>query len=151
MERSRKNLKNSSIIVLALAGLSLLYIIFELFFGELSVELKNATVPEGAPVNVVLIAQIFIVVISFLMLLPQVYIGIKGIKIAKKPNSSIGHIVWGIILVVFTAASLIYPLVSFLKGNGDAFGNVAEFLSIAVDVTVLVGYVKFAMEVRKEI
>ena len=151
MEQSRKNLKNSSIIVLALAGLSLLNIIFELFFGQLSGELNNATVPEGAPENVVLIAQIFILVVSVLMLLPQAYIGIKGLKIAKKPNSSKGHIVWGIILVVLTAAGLISPLVSFLQGNGDAFGNVSEFLSIAVDVAVLVGYVKFAMNVRKGI
>ena len=151
MEQSRKNLKNSSIIVLALAGLSLLNILFELFFGELSGELNNATVPEGAPGNVVLIAQIFILVVSVLMLLPQAYIGIKGLKIAKKPNSSIGHIVWGIILVVLTAAGLISPLVSFLQGNGEAFGNVSEFLSIAVDVAVLAGYVKFAMNVRKGI
>lgn len=151
MEQSRKNLKNSSIIVLALAGLSVLNILFELFFGELSGELNNATVPEGASENVVLIAKIFILVVSVLMLLPQAYIGIKGLKIAKKPNSSIGHIVWGIILVVFTAAGLISPLVSFLQGNGEAFANVAEFLSIAVDVAVLAGYVKFAMNVRKGI
>ena len=151
MGQSRKNLKNSSIIVLALAGLSLLNILFELFFGEFGGELNNASVPEGAPENVVLIARMFILVVSVLMLLPQVYIGIKGLKIAKIPNSSKGHIVWGIILVVFTATDLIIPLVSFLQGNGDAFANVAEFLSIAVDVAVLSGYVKFAMEVRNGI
>lgn len=151
MEQSRKNLKNASIIVLALAGLSLLNILFELFLGELSGELNNATFPEGAQENVVLIAQIFILVVSVLMLLPHAYIGIKGLKIAKKPNSSIGHIVWGIILVVLTAVGLISPLVSFLQGNGEAFANVAEFLSVAVDVAVLVGYVKFAMDVRKGI
>lgn len=136
---------------MALAGLSLHNILFELFFGDLSGELNNATIPEGAPGNVVLIAQIFILVVSVLMLLPQAYIGIKGLKIAKKPNSSKGHIVWGIILVVLTAAGLISPLVSFLQGNGEAFANVAEFLSIAVDVAVLAGYVKFAMNVRKGI
>jgi hypothetical protein len=85
------------------------------------------------------------------MLLPHAYIGIKGLKIAKKPNSSIGHIVWGIILVVLTAVGLISPLVSFLQGNGEAFANVAEFLSVAVDVAVLAGYVKFAINVRKGI
>jgi hypothetical protein len=151
MEQSRKNLKNASIIVLALAGLSLLNILFELFLGELSGELNNATFPEGAQGNVVLIAQIFILVVSVLMLLPHAYIGIKGLKIAKKPNSSIGHIVWGIILVVLTAVGLISPLVSFLQGNGEAFANVAEFLSVAVDVAVLAGYVKFAINVRKGI
>lgn len=151
MEQSRKNLRNSSFIVLALAVLSLLNILFELFFGELSEELNNATIPEGAPENVVLIARIFILAVSILMLLPQAYIGIKGLKIAKEPSASIGHIVWGIILIFFTAAELISPLVSFLQGSGEAFGNVSEFLSIAVDVAVLVGYVNCAISVRKEI
>ena len=151
MERSRKDLKNFSITVLALAGLSLLNILFQLFLGELSSELNNATVPEGAPENVAFIARIFILAVSFLLLFPQAYVGIKGLKIAKEPNSAIGHIIWGMILIVLTAAGLISPLVSFLQGNGEAFGNVAELLSIAVDVAVLVGYVKCAMDVRKEI
>lgn len=151
MEQNRKNLKTYSIMVLALAGLSLLNILFELFFGDLSGELKNAVIPEGAPDNIVLITQIFITVVSFLLLLPQAYVGIKGIKIAKNPNSSIGHIVWGIILIVFTAAGLISPLVGFLQGNGEAFGDVSEFLSIAVDVFVLLEYVKYARAVRNEI
>ena len=148
MEQSRKNLRNSSFIVLALAVLSLLNILFELFFGELSEELNNATIPDGAPENVVFIARIFIVAVSILMLLPQAYIGIKGIKLAKNPDSSRAHIVWGVILIVFTASGLIAPLLSFLQGNGEAFADASEFMSIAVDVAVLVGYVKFAIDVR---
>ena len=149
MEQTKKNLKTSSVIVLALAGLSLLNILFELFFGELNGELNNATIPTGSPDNVVFIAQMFILVVSVLMLLPQVYIGIKGLKIAKRPNSSKGHIIWGVILVVFAACGLISPLVAFLQGDGEAFANASEFLSIAVDVTVLAGYVKNAIDVRK--
>ena len=148
MENSRKNLKNSSIIVLALAALSLINILFELFFGELSEELKNAALPEGGADNIILIARIIIVVVSVLMLLPQAYIGIKGIKLAKNPDSSRAHIVWGVILIVFTASGLIAPLLSFLQGNGEAFADASEFMSIAVDVAVLVGYVKFAIDVR---
>lgn len=148
MENSRKNLKNSSIIVLALAALSLINILFELFFGELSEELKNAALPEGGSDNIILIARIIIVVVSVLMLLPQAYIGIKGLKLAKNPDSSRAHIVWGVILIVFTASGLIAPLLSFLQGNGEAFADASEFMSIAVDVAVLVGYVKFAIDVR---
>ena len=151
MGKSRKNLKTMSIIVLALAGLSLLNILFELFFGELNKELNNATIPEGSPENIVLIAQIFILVVSFLLLLPQAYIGIKGIKIANSPNSSKGHIIWGIILIVFTALSLISPFLALIQGNGDAFGNISELCSIAVDVFILFEYVKYARDVRNGI
>ena len=151
MEQLRKNLKNSSVIVLALAGLSFVNILFELFFGVLNEELQGAAIPEGSPDNIVLITQIFILVISVLMLLPQLYIGLKGLKMAKKPDSSKGHIVWGIILVIFAAAGLISPLLAFLQGDGEAFANVSEFLSIGVDVAVLIGYVKYAKAVRESL
>jgi hypothetical protein len=149
MEQTRKNLKTSSIIVLALAGLSLLNALFEIFFGELNKELKGAVIPEGAPDNVVLIAQIFVLVISFLFFLPQLYIGIKGLKISKKPDSSKAHIVWGIILVVWTAIGLLSPLFALIQGNGNTFENFASVCSIAVDVFILFEYVKYARAVRK--
>ena len=146
--QSRKNLRISSIVVLALAGLSLLNIIFELFLGELNGELNNAMIPEGAPENVGLIARVFILVVSFLLLLPHAYIGIKGLKMAKTPDASRGHIIWGIILTVFTAIGLISPIVSLVQGNGSVFENVSELCSIAVDVFVLIEYVKYARAVR---
>ena len=132
MEQARKNLKTSSIIVLALAGLSLLNLIFGIFFGDLSTELNNATIPDGAPDNVILITKIFVLVVSILILLPQLYVGLKGLKMAKKPDSSRGHIVWGIILVVFTACGLLSPFVALIQGSGDAFGNIAELLNCLV-------------------
>ena len=127
MEQTRKNLKTSSLIVLALAGLSLLNILYGLFFGEFNEELNSAVLPEGSPDNILMITKVFVLVVSFLMLLPQLYIGLKGLKLAKNPDSSRGHIVWGIILVVCTATGLLSPLSAFLQGDGDAFGNVAEF------------------------
>ena len=151
MEQARKNLKTSSIIVLALAGLSLLNLIFGIFFGDLNTELNNATIPDGAPGNVILITKIFVLVVSILILLPQLYVGLKGLKMAKKPDSSRGHIVWGIILLVFTACGLLSPLSAFLQGDSDAFANVAEFMSIAVDVFVLFEFVKYARAVRKAV
>lgn len=110
MAQAKKNLKTYSIIVLALGALTLINLLFELFFGELNGELNNATIPDGAPANVAMIARIFILVISLLFLLPQFYIGIKGLKIVKKPDSSRAHIVWGVILTVFTALTWISSL-----------------------------------------
>ena len=148
MQQIQKNLKTSSVIVLALAGLTLLNILFELFFGELSAELSGAATPEGASDNVVLIAKIFILAVSVIMLLPQAYIGFKGIKLSKTPDKSGAHIIWGIILIVFTAAGLISPLVAFFSGDGEAFADASEFLSIAVDAFVLYEYVKHARALR---
>ena len=56
MEQSRKQLKLTSIVVLVLAGFSMLQIVGELLFGELS----NPAIPEGAPDNILLITKIFL-------------------------------------------------------------------------------------------
>ena len=146
MEQTRKYLKLSSIAVLALAGFSMLQVISELLFGELG----NATIPEGAPDNILLITQIFLFSFALLLTLPSIYIGIKGIRIAKRPNSSKGHIVWAIILLVFATLSLISPIVDFIN-NGFKQGNISEFFSIAVEVVVFFDYIKYAIAVRKTI
>lgn len=151
MEQAKKHLKTMSIVVLILAGLSLINILFALFFGELNEELQNATIPEGAPENVGQIAQIFILVVALLLLLPHLYIGIKGIKIAKKPNSSVGHIVWGVILIAFTALALVSPILGLAQGSDEVFANISALCSIVVDLMVLFDYVKYAIAVRKKI
>ena len=150
MEKNKKNLRFMSIVLLILAGLSLLSILFELFFGELSDAFKGATLPEGATDNVILVAKIVILAISLLLLLPQVYIGIKGIKIAKNPDNSKGHIVWGVILIVFTALGLGSPIAGLIQGS-DIMGNIASLCSIIVDICILYEYVSFARAVQKAV
>jgi hypothetical protein len=146
MEQTRKNLKLSSIVVLVLAGFSVLQVVCELLFGELS----HATIPEGAPDNILLITRIFLFSFALLLTLPSIYIGIKGLRIAKKPNSSMGHIVWGIILLVLSSLSLISPVAACIK-NGFKYDNISAFFSIIVEVTVFFEYVQYAVALRKTI
>lgn len=147
MEQNKKNLKAMSIVVLILAGLSLLSILFELFFGNLNEAFKSASLPEGATDGVILVAKIVIAAISLLLLLPQIYIGIKGIKVAKNPDNSNGHIVWGIILIIVTAIGVISPISGIIQG-GAIFGNIADLCSIIVDIVILYEYVVFAKAVK---
>jgi uncharacterized membrane protein HdeD (DUF308 family) len=146
MEQTKKYLKLSSIAVLALAGFSMLQVVYEMFFGELS----NAIIPEGAPDNILLITRIFIFSFALLLMLPGIYIGIKGVRMAKKPNSSKGHIVWGIILLVLTFLSLISPVVDIIN-NGFKYDYISEFLRIAIEVIAFFEYIKYAIALRKAI
>lgn len=150
MEQSRKYLKTSAIVVLALAILSLIDILYELFFGELGMAFKSAEVTEQFTNDIILTTQIFIVVVSFLLLLPQIYIGLKGIKVANNPDYSRGHIVWGTILLVLTAIGLISPVLALFRG-AMSFANIANICSQLVDVFILYEYVKYAKAVRNSI
>ena len=146
MEQTRKNLKLSSIAVLALAFFSLLQIVSKLLYGDLN----NAVIPEGAPENILPMTQIVLFSVALLLTLPNIYIGIKGLRIAKKPNSSKGHIVWAIILLVFASLSLIEQGVGFIH-DGFNFENISAFCSIVVEVTVFVEYIRLAIAVRKTV
>ena len=146
MEQTRKSLKLTSIAVLALAAFSMLQIVCELLFGELG----KAQIPEGAPENTLLITQIFLFSFALLLMLPSIYIGIKGMRMAKNPNSSKGHIVWAIILFVLAFLSLIDPVVSFFQ-DGFKYDTLTEFLSIVVEVAVFFDYIKYAIAVRKTV
>ena len=146
MEQTRRNLKLTSIAVLALAGFSFIQIVSELLFGEIN----NVAIPEGAPENILRITKIFLFSLSLLITLPNIYIGIKGLRIAKNPNPSKGHIVWGIILFVFASLSLIGTVVDCIS-SGFQYEGITAFSSILVEAAVLFEYVQYAIAVRKTI
>ncbi len=144
MSQSRKHLKITSILVLILAGLSLLNIVVELCLGDLN----NATIPDGSPENILLITKILLFSVSFLLLLPQFYVGVKGLHVAKKPDASKGHIVWAIILLVLAVLGMLSTCVSIFT-QGNVRENVSSLLSTVVDVMVLLDFVKYAKAVAK--
>ena len=144
MEQTRKHLKFSSLAILALAGLSLINIVSELLVGELN----YAEMPAGSPDSIQLIAKIILMVVSLVCILPQVYIGIKGLKVAKNPDSSKAHIVWGMILLAFAIMGLVSPLAAIIKQD-DVKGNASALLSILIEVAFFYDYVKYARAVAK--
>ena len=144
MTQSRTQLKIASIIVLIFAALSLINIVAGLVFGEL----PEAEIPEGSPDNLLLITQIFVMVIAVLMLIPQVYVGVKGIKVANKPGSSKAHIVWGIILLAFAVSALVSPIAAIIALE-DVLSNIFSIISVAAEIVIFFIYVKSAIAVSR--
>ena len=145
MEQSRKNLKILSIVMVVFAVLTLLSLVTELIFGNFN----DAVIPEGSPDNILLITKIFVAVISFAFLLPQIYVGIKGLKMAKNPDSSKGHIIWATILLVISVIGLVSPIVSIIKLEA-IFENISTIITILVDVVIYYLFIKYAKIVAKE-
>ena len=144
MEKTKKNLKITSVVLLIMAGFSLLNILAELCFGEIN----SAALPEGAPGNILLIAKIILLAISSLLLWPQIYISIKGLKIAKNPNASKRHIFWATVLLILSVIALISPVVDLLN-QVSVYQNVGAVLSILIDVVLYFEYVKYAKAIAK--
>ena len=145
MELTRRNLKIESIVVLAFAALTFIHLVFQLIF----VDFNKAELPAGADETTLLITKILIMAVSFVLLLPQIYIGIKGLKIAKNPNSSKAHIVWAIILFVVTVIALISPISNIIKQEAVS-DNVSRLLSLLVEGFVFFDYIRYASAVAKD-
>ena len=142
---TKKHLKLSSIIILLFVGFSLLQILFELLFGELN----NVASPDGAPNNILLITKIFLLCVSVLLLLPSVYVGIKGLKMANKPDNSKGHIIWATIILVISILSLVNPVIGFVKKE-DITESFGALFSLMLEILIYFEYIKLAKAVTKE-
>lgn len=146
METKRKNLKWTSVVVLVFAALMLVNIAVRACFWWI----KDVPLSSGIEPDMMNIAMATFLVISLALFLIQVYIGIKGLKIAKKPDSSKCHIVLAMILFVTGAIGLISPIVGIIR-QIDVSDNISVLLSGLVEVTVFLEYVIYAKRVKKEI
>ena len=144
MEKTRKNLKITSIVLLIWAGSSIFNILGEICFGEFN----NAAAPEVGSVNILLITKIILLTISALLLWPQIYIGIKGLKIAKAPNSSKRHIFWATVLLVFSIIGLISSSLELLNSEA-VYQNTGSILSMLIEICMYFEYIKYAKEIAK--
>ena len=141
----RKHLKWSSIAILALAVFTLLELATEIFLGELN----NVEIPEGSPANILLISQILLLALAVVFTLPSLYVGFKGLKMAKAPTASKAHIVWAKILFVIAVLSLVSPILGFIN-KADGGETIGGLLSILFEIVVYFDYIKHAKAVREE-
>ena len=137
--RSRKHLKVISIIILIFAGFTLINVVSEFAFGDTSAIMA----PEGTPEGIISALKGIIFGASLLLLLPQIYIGVKGIKVANHPDFSKGHIAWAIILLIIAFIALVFPIVGLIQMN-DVIGNISTMLSAIVDIIIYFCYIKYA-------
>ena len=140
--KTRKHLKISSIVVLVMAAMSLLNLVSELAFGELN----NV---QGADGSMVLITKIVLLAVSLVLLFPQIYVGLKGLKMAKNPDSSKGHIVWATIILAIAILNLIDPILGFLNKQ-DITVTLGALFSVLLEIAIYFDYIKYAKAVAKE-
>ena len=144
MKETKRNLKILSIVILAMTVYSLIRVVLSVF----TMNFDTNNLPDGVTAGILLAGQIVTCVISLIILLPQVYVGVKGIKISNNPDSSKAHIVWAVILAIFSIIGLISP-VSNLIQNGDIVGNLFEAADMVIDTIIFIAYIKYAKQLSK--
>jgi hypothetical protein len=144
MSNSRKHLKISSILVLVLAAATFIKTVMSVIFGGL----PSAIVPEGSSDNIVLITQIGLLIFSAVLLLPQIYVGVKGILVSKHPTRSKLHIIVAIVLFIFSIIGLVFPIIGII--NREAiFDNIGTIIGLLLEILVYFDYIKYAKMASK--
>lgn len=144
MEKNKKNLKILSILILALAVYSLVRIVLSVF----SIDLNPEDLTDGASATHLLIGQIFVCVVSVILLIPQIFVGIKGIKVSNNPDSSKAHIVWAVILTVLSVIGILSPASELIKGVA-VLDNLLAVADMALDAIIYIEYINYAKKLVK--
>jgi hypothetical protein len=145
MSNSRNHLKEASFLVLLFTAFSFIRMIIQLFVG-----FEADPTQVGVSHEIIVVTMIVMFVVGMILLLPQLYVGVKGMKIAKNPTSSKGHIVWAVILLVFLAFGIISTVTSIAE-QINVVDNVITLVDHALDVIVYCMYIKYANRVLKGI
>ena len=141
MEKNKKNLKELSILVLILVGITFIKNIVTVCINGFTV----ASQLPGIAADLVEITAIISFIIGLLLLLPEIYIGVKGIKIANGAQSGKAPIVWAVIFAILAGISVISGLSGIFKGFET--GKFLDFLNAAIDVAVYVCYIVYVRKV----
>ena len=144
MEKNKKNLKILSILILALAVYSLIRIVLSVF----SIDLNPEDLTDGASATHLLIGQIFVCIVSVILLIPQIFVGIKGIKVSNNPDSSKAHIVWAVILTVLSVIGILSPASELIKGVA-VLDNLLAVADMVLDAIIYIEYINYAKKLVK--
>jgi hypothetical protein len=144
MEKNRKELKSFSFLILAIVAMELIRAIITLCITGV----PNASeIPGGATENMVRAAYIITFALTFIVAIPQIYVGVKGIKIANGAKSGKAHIIWAVILAIFAGISLISGIAGiFSEFSIDA---IFDILGAAIDLALFAFYYVYACRVAK--
>ena len=141
-EQTKKNLRIISLCLVIFSIVSLALAAMDLITFWMDRDNYSGT-SDG-----VVLASIGIVgVMSLLMVAVQIYIGLKGMKVAKEPDSSKGHITWATVLLVLSIIALVSPVMEMIQTKAIV-ANVVTIIDCLVDVHLYYYFIKWAKEVR---
>ena len=129
---------------MALAVYSLVRIVLSVF----SIDLNPENLTDGASATHLLIGQIFVCVVSVILLIPQIFVGIKGIKVSNNPDSSKAHIVWAVILTVLSVIGILSPASELIKGVA-VLDNLLAVADMVLDAIIYIEYISYAKKLVK--
>lgn len=145
MEKNRKELKVLSIVILAFIALTMIKALVTVCVNGLP---QATEIPQGMTAETVKIVAIVFLVLGFVVAIPQIYVGVKGILVANGAAGGKGHIIWALILAILAGVSVISGISELTKGF--SVDSVLGVLDPAIDLALFVSFYVYARRVANE-
>lgn len=148
---NRKKLHDYSLALIFLAVLDLF-----VYFANLATGVINGTINDALKtiepnmVDAVKIVLLVVAVLMAILTLSEAFIGFKGLKVAREPNSDKGYITASKVLLVLCVIAFASQIVSLFGGNTDIVSEVFNIISVALDIVIFAIFIKVANSVRAE-
>lgn len=152
MTQAKKNLRDMSILVLLITGLSLIRLVIEAFLGGVFTVGVLSTIPEGMSkelaTTITLVGQIVVWGIAILALIPHLFVGLRGLKNAEGPMDKLGHVTWAKVLFVFAVIASISAMIELFSSK-NIVNDIITFINVALDAIIFYLYIKSANQINK--
>jgi amino acid permease len=143
MNNNRKELKILSIFILAIVALTVIRAIVGICMNGIP---QPTEIPEGMTKELAQIITVITFALSFVALIPQIYVGVKGLMVANGAASGKAHIVWALILAIFAGVSVFSGISDLTKAvNLDTVFNLIGYVA---DLAMFGFYYVYALKVK---
>ena len=131
MEKTRKQLKEYSIVILVFVAITLVRAIVSACVNGIPLP---SEIPQGMTVEMARIVSIIAFALSFVFLIPQVYVGIKGMKIADGATCNKAPRVWALVLAILACIGTISSVIDLFKAFD--VDQLLTVLDVAIDTAL---------------
>lgn len=148
---NRKKLHDYSIIIICFAVLNVFTfagtVIASLVDGSIGKALDTV---EADMVGAVKIGLIIFSVLTALLTFSDAFIGIKGLKVSREPNTDKGYIIAAKIFFVLSVLATISAAAALADKNTQIIDGILTLANAVIDVFLYALFIKAANAVRKE-
>ena len=147
----RKKLHDYSLLLIFLAVLD----VFS-FFATLIASVVDGAVNEALAkvepslLDGVKIGLVVVAVLMAVLTLSEAFIGLKGLRVSRKPSTNKGYITAAKVFLVLSIIASASFFVSFFEHNTSIVNDIFNFVNAVLDVVVYVIFIKAANDVRAD-
>jgi uncharacterized membrane-anchored protein len=150
--KNRKNLHDYGLVLVVLGVLNLF-----MFVSTVVAGLVDGTVTEAlatVDAEILVAVKVMLGVIGGLMgliVLADVLIGMKALKVSKNPNADKGYITAAKVFFVMSVISAISAVVTLFDGSAPIVDTILNLANAALGAVVYVLFIKAAQGVRRDV